>query len=336
MRRATVCIPTHNSRSTLPGVLDALMRQELEDFDVLICDDASTDGTWEFLQSLEGPRLKIIRNNVNLNLPGTMQRLFALAAGEFICMHHDHEYVKPGWLREMIALFDQYPMVGMAVPAYDVILADGRAISRPQISEDSLFHLRNPLPGADFIRVLARQAHTPVSAHGTVFRAATVRAVGGYSDRWGLASDEDLYRRVAMVADVAYCPEPVVVVVTRSRERHFSLGTFGGICTVSEFRKDVVRAEFEGQPLLRSLYLARLSQLEARALVHEILHRWMLGTKLELELAQSWDKIPDLPSGRPVPSRLKRVLIGALVTLLSSVPTVGRWIGHGRRSLRRV
>ena len=334
MARATVCIPAHNSRSALPGVIETLLRQDFDDFDVLICDDASTDGTWDFLQSLEVPRLQTMRNGVNMNLPGTMRRLFAAATGEFICMHHDHEYVKPGWLRAMIGLFDRHPSVGMAIPAYDFILSDGRRISRPPISEDALFRLRNPLPGADFIRVLAREVHTPVSAHGTVFRASTVRAAGGYSDRWGLAADEDLYRRVAMIADVAYCPEPVVVVVARPSLRQFSLGAFSGIYTLFEFRKDLTRHRFGERPLLRRLSLARLSILETRALGHQLLYRWMFGSKAELKLAQSWDRIAALPPGRPVPSRLARFAIGALVTLLTSFPTLGGWLGRGWRLLR--
>ena len=330
-----MCIPTHNSQSTLPRVIEALTRQEFEDFEVLICDDASTDSTWELLESLKRPSVKIMRNDANVNLPGAMKRLFSLATGEFICMHHDHEYVEPTWLGKMISALDTYPSVGMAVPAYDVILSDGRRISRPSILEDRLFRAKNPLPGWDFVRVLVQRADTPVSAHGTVFRAATVRAVGGYSDRWGLASDEDLYWRVAMAADVAYVAEPVVVTVVRSSERRSSLGSLGAICTVSAFRREVVRTIFKSRGVARSLHLARLSHLEMDALLREVLSHWMSGSGKTVELINSLNRIPPLPSGGPVPSCWKRAVIEGLAGFLSFFPRVGQGLGRARRLLRK-
>ena len=177
----------------------------------------------------------------------------------------------------------------MAVPAYDLILPDGRVVQRPQIPEDAIFRAQNPLPGAELVRILATLPYTPISAHGTVFRAACVKAAGGYSDAWGLASDEDLYRRVAEISDVAYCPEPVVVVVARSSERQFSLGSFKGIYTIFEFRKDTARRYWEGRPLTRTWNLGRLSILKAVALVREMLYRWLFGTPAEVEMALTWD-----------------------------------------------
>ena len=103
MARVTVCIPAYNSCATLPKVLRALEEQEYRDFDVAVCDDGSSDGTWGLLQGLQKPNLRVLRNEVNMNLAATMKRLFDGAGGEFVCMHHDHEFAKPDWLRQMIA-----------------------------------------------------------------------------------------------------------------------------------------------------------------------------------------------------------------------------------------
>src|SRR5437667_10354354 len=87
----SVCIPTYNRRHLLERTLQTLRDQTLANFELLICDDCSTDDTFEFLQTLNWPNLRILRNGTNLNLPGTMTRLFQEARGVYIGMQHDHD-----------------------------------------------------------------------------------------------------------------------------------------------------------------------------------------------------------------------------------------------------
>jgi glycosyltransferase involved in cell wall biosynthesis len=334
MARVTVCIPTYNSCATLPGVLKALEEQEFRDFQLIICDDGSRDGTWEFLQRVRRPDLAILRNEVNMSLAGTMKRLFDTASGEFVCIHHDHEYVKPTWLSTMISLFEAYPGVGMAVPAYDLIDSEGRAIGRPRIAEDTIFRAANPLPGHSLVRILATLPDTPISAHGTVFRASHVKAAGGYSDAWGLASDEDLYRRVAEHGDVAYCSDPVVVVVARPRERQFTLGSFAGLYTIYEFRKDTTRRYWKASRMARRWNLVRLSLLTLRDLVRESARLWMLCNGEGLELALAWDTLAALPAGYTPLSAGGKAVMTLWVSALRKMQFVGRRLGRLRRPAR--
>lgn len=335
MVKVTICIPTYNSRVTLPKVLEELSKQEFKNYEVLLCDDGSSDGTWDYLQSLQVPNMRAFRNEVNINLPGTMKRLFDAATGEYIAMHHDHEYVKTHWLKTMLALFERYPDVGMAIPAYDLILPDGGTIERPEIEEDRIFRLENPMQGRNLLEILARQTSTPVSAHGTLFRTADVRAAGGYSDSWGLASDEDLYRRVASLSDVAFCPEPIVMVAARSKGRKSSLGSFIGLYTIYEFRKDTTRSYWRASWMARRWNLCRLSWLKGTALIMESLAVWSRGDLENLKLALAWDRMPLLPTGLPpLPRWGKGVLLLWVAVLRASLP-LGVILGRLRRRTKR-
>lgn len=331
MPKVTVCIPTHNSRSALPRVLEELGKQERVDYEVLLCDDGSDDGTWDYLQGLGQENVKVFRNDRNLNLPKTMKRLFDAASGEFIAIHHDHEYAKPEWLDKMLLLLATYPAAGMAIPAYDLIQSDGRLVRRPAVEEDRLFAKSDCMHGRGFIGILAKKVSTPVSAHGTVFRAAAVRAAGGYCHSWGLASDEDLYRRVASISDVVYCRDPVVTVVARAHERKRALGSYVGLYTLYEFRKDTIRRFWETAWVVRRWNLWRLSLLKARALMAESLSAWSRGAAEDLKLAQAWDSMPALPAGcSPLKPWGRRLLTLWIMALCLTLP-VGRGLGRLRR-----
>jgi glycosyltransferase involved in cell wall biosynthesis len=334
MAKVTICIPIYNSRNKLPKVLEELSKQEFKDYELLLCDDGSSDGTWDYLQGLREPNIKILRNEANINLPGTMKRLFDAAGGEFIAIHHDHEFVKPDWLSKMLEIFGRHPQVGMVIPAYDLIMQDGQIVERPLIEEDRVFCSTNPLPGQVFIDILAKRPYTPVSAHGTVLRASQVKAAGGYSDAWGLASDEDIYRRVASISDVAYCFDPVVTVVARSTERKLCLGSFIGIYTIYEFRKDTTRRYWKASWMARRWNLCRLSWLKAKALVTESLSAWSRGANEDLKLALAWDRVPPLPTGRPPLPLWGKVALWLWVGILRASLPLGALLGRQRRRIR--
>lgn len=335
--KVSVLIPAYNSRHKLPRVLEVLEQQTYRDFEIVVCDDASTDGTWEYLQGLGLPRVRAVRNERNLNQPGAMRHLFEEARGDFIAMHHDHEFARADWLEKMLAIFERHPRVGMAVPAWDLVLKDGTLRPRQALREDEIFARANPLPGQEFIGVLATERATPVSAHGTVFRAEAVRAAGGYSDGWGLASDEDLYRRVAARYDVAYCPEPVVTVVWRSDERHRILGNFAGVYTLFEFRRDTARRFLRAPPTVRAWNVLRLSVMEVKTISVETLSAWSRGNEARIIDALHWNDAPRLPTGRrPLESLMMRAALTAWVSALRRTIPVGFSLGTLRRRLRRL
>ena len=62
----TVAIPTFNSAHFLPDAVASIMRQGLDDFEILIVDNASEDNTEEVVRSFENRRIRYIRNPSNL------------------------------------------------------------------------------------------------------------------------------------------------------------------------------------------------------------------------------------------------------------------------------
>lgn len=78
--------PALNEQATVAAVVRdhaAMARRLVSSFEILVCDDGSTDATWPILEALraEIPELGLIRNGTNLGITRSMKRLFGIAAG---------------------------------------------------------------------------------------------------------------------------------------------------------------------------------------------------------------------------------------------------------------
>ena len=96
----SVVIPTYNRMDTLPEVLDALDAQEgAPDFEVLVVDDGSTDGTWDFLESRPSkvPTIKLRQENAG---PARARNWgVEQASGDRVAFLGDDTVPERGWLR---------------------------------------------------------------------------------------------------------------------------------------------------------------------------------------------------------------------------------------------
>lgn len=112
--RVSVIIPTHNGAHLLPECLDALWRQTYRDFETLVVDDASTDGTYDVL--LGYPEIGLIK------LLGKQGHGFVTAAnvglasagGDILVLLNNDAVPDPDWLAELIGALDRNPWAGMA------------------------------------------------------------------------------------------------------------------------------------------------------------------------------------------------------------------------------
>lgn len=109
MPRVTLAVPTCNVARYLPLALDSLLAQDFPDYELVISDNASTDGTWEICEqyAAKDDRIRLYRNETNIGLSGNFARLVALARGELFrfCAHDD--LCAPSLLRRCVEALDE-------------------------------------------------------------------------------------------------------------------------------------------------------------------------------------------------------------------------------------
>ena len=66
--KVSVVIPLYNREKYVRSAVDSILSQTFSDFELLVIDDGSTDGSIAVVQSYSDPRIRFVRNNTNLGV----------------------------------------------------------------------------------------------------------------------------------------------------------------------------------------------------------------------------------------------------------------------------
>lgn len=111
--RFSIIIPTFNRLNYIKqGVASLLEATTNEDCEILVWDNASSDGSGEWLDSLEDPRLRVIHNQENIGI-NALAKSAALCSGDYLLQVDDDVlYFPPGFLRELLRAYLSVPDMG--------------------------------------------------------------------------------------------------------------------------------------------------------------------------------------------------------------------------------
>jgi glycosyltransferase involved in cell wall biosynthesis len=80
----SICIPTYNGASTIAETLKSCLNQTLQNFEIIISDDNSTDATLIEVQSIDDPRIKILNRETSTTPADNWNRVINAASGHYI------------------------------------------------------------------------------------------------------------------------------------------------------------------------------------------------------------------------------------------------------------
>ncbi|HLI94969.1 MAG TPA: glycosyltransferase family 2 protein [Candidatus Baltobacteraceae bacterium] len=117
-RTFTVCVPSYNAERVIGETLRSLVRQTFEDWECLVVDDGSTDGTEAIVRSIPDARIRFARNATNLGCAGNFQRCRDLATGKFIYFLANDDIIAPHALERTLQAFEEHPDAGVVTRPY--------------------------------------------------------------------------------------------------------------------------------------------------------------------------------------------------------------------------
>lgn len=182
MKQAVVSIAlcTYQGKKFLAEQLDSLVEQTYPHLEIVVCDDHSTDGTWEILQDYQGryPHLfRIIRNPIRLGFQANFQKVFQSCQGELIAPCDQDDRWHPEKISKMVPFLGSNQLV-----YHDSLLMDegGKSLGK-RISEKIRF-----FKGKDPAAFLLFNC---VSGHSMLFRKELLEQSLpfppiGYYDHW--------------------------------------------------------------------------------------------------------------------------------------------------------
>lgn len=109
----SVIIPCYNAERYVESAVRSIMEQTYTNLEILCCEDCSADGTLTILQKLavEDSRIKILRNETNLGVVGTLNKLVAEASGTYIARMDADDISLPDRIARQLAFMQQNPQI---------------------------------------------------------------------------------------------------------------------------------------------------------------------------------------------------------------------------------
>ena len=106
--RITAFIVTYNRVEYLKKAIDSVLNQTCRDFELIILDNCSTDGTEEYVKSLNDDRITYIRHEKNIGGGGNIAYAFAHCKGDYFAVFHDDDVLHTNLLEEAAAYLDSH------------------------------------------------------------------------------------------------------------------------------------------------------------------------------------------------------------------------------------
>lgn len=111
MPAISIIIPHLNGRHHLDDCLQSLRRQTWRDFEALLVDNGSTDGTQAYVAE-NYPEVRLVQLPENRGFTGACNAGWQAAQGEIIILLNNDTEADPRWLAEVMAAFDRHPRAG--------------------------------------------------------------------------------------------------------------------------------------------------------------------------------------------------------------------------------
>lgn len=132
--KISILLPSLNAREFLEPRIDSLLKQTFADWEAILLDSQSTDGSWEFFKSVAGSdsrfRLYQIRRE---GLYAALNRGLELAIGEFLHIATCDDTMAPEFLMEMLNAFSRCPQAGLAASDVLLINRNGEELSAKDV-----------------------------------------------------------------------------------------------------------------------------------------------------------------------------------------------------------
>lgn len=202
--RVSVVMPAYNSERYIGRAIESILNQTLEDLELIVGDDRSTDGTWNIINdyAARDPRITAFRNDENSGAATTINRAVAMAAAPVIAAMDSDDVSVSHRLEHQLERLGEKPGV-VVVGSYVSHIND----------QDEVLSLSKTGPASvdEFASLRSRGEPTMVFGGTSMFEKRHFEAVGGFDSSLRAAADIEFCDRMAELGPVVAITEPLVL-----------------------------------------------------------------------------------------------------------------------------
>lgn len=128
MPKVSIGMPIFNAGEFLKASVDSIFRQSYQDWELIIIDDGSSDGSTDFLERLSDPRLVFIKEHANLGLACRLNQAISISKGQYFARMDGDDISHPRRLESQITFLDTHPTIDLVAAKVEKINETGEVI----------------------------------------------------------------------------------------------------------------------------------------------------------------------------------------------------------------
>jgi glycosyltransferase involved in cell wall biosynthesis len=198
MTTFSVIIPTYNRKDFLGTAIDSVLNQTYSDFEIIVVDDASTDGTADWLRSAY-PSVRLLELSQNSGCAKARNEAVKVAKGEYLAFLDSDDTWLPTFLEMQVKAF-QDPQTILGYSDYVEVRPNGKRVERPSKRNPLYPDLTEHLLMENFIRTMSIVA----------IRRTALIEVGYFNETLPNCSDRDIYLRLSHLGNFVHTPQSLV------------------------------------------------------------------------------------------------------------------------------
>lgn len=191
--RISVLMPAYNSEKYIAESIESILNQSFKDFEFIIINDGSTDGTAKIIKEYakNDSRIRFVNHSKNKGLIGVLNEGLGLATGEYIARMDSDDISLPSRFEKQIAYMDAHPECGVLGTWFQVFGNMNDVVRHPE--------------NIGFLNLLINQhvGHPTVMLRKSVIDKYDFR----YSPEYKHAEDFELWSRMVLVTEIHNLPE---------------------------------------------------------------------------------------------------------------------------------
>ena len=213
--KISVVLPVYNGGDYLKLSIDSVLKQDFSEFELLVLDDCSNDGSWEFLQSIEDDRVRIFRNPANKGLFFNLNKMIRDSRTPLVKLWAQDDIMYPNCLDHFFRFHQEHPEVGFSYCARDIIDGNGGLVRHYKVDHTPM--------------IVSSELHAEISfEHGSIagnianvcITREALNKVGLYNESMKISADFEMQVRIAQYFPVGFIN--VSLIQLRDHERQLS------------------------------------------------------------------------------------------------------------------
>jgi glycosyltransferase involved in cell wall biosynthesis len=222
-------LPTFNGEQYIGESLESVLSQDEQDFELIVCDDGSTDATPEIVHGCVDPRVRLIRNGRNRGLFPTLNRLMREARADIVHLWAQDDRMLSHCLSRTLEFAGEHPEVGMIYSA--VLAIDARGA---RILSDREDHTPSVIDSLLAARIMFYYGSIAGNIANVTLRRSALEVVGGFRDDLKVSGDYEMWVRLSESYPLGFVREPLIEL--RQHPGQFSRRSGSGLQFIREDR----------------------------------------------------------------------------------------------------